>query len=80
MIDLNKYRHLFSTDVAVSCADGARYEGYWSEWFSVNEVDWDVGEQPRESILIVTADNGPFELYVDEIERITEIREKENQR
>jgi hypothetical protein len=68
---IEKYKNLYGKKVAVICTDGTVYRGFWSEWFSEEDNNWDEDmPQPWESILIDTVEGIPTEITEYEIEHI----------
>lgn len=47
---LNDRKHLQGKQVKVFCDDGECLEGFWSEWWEADEIDWEDGETPCDSI------------------------------
>ena len=41
---MNERKHLQGKQVKVFCDDGECLEGFWSEWFDADEIDWDEGK------------------------------------
>ena len=66
MIDISKYQQLFNKHVVVRCTDGEALKGILSGWISAED-----NEPDPESIIIDTA-NAPIEIFVKDIESITE--------
>ena len=41
---MNERKHLQGKRVKVFFDDGECLEGFWSEWFDADEIDWDEGK------------------------------------
>lgn len=49
---MNERKHLQGKQVKVFCDDGECLEGFWSEWYDADEIDWEDGKVPCDSILL----------------------------
>ena len=49
---MNERKHLQGKQVKVFCDDGECLEGFWSEWWEADEIDWEEDETPCDSILL----------------------------